>query len=254
MKIFKDRFHNQIAVVTGAAQGIGKAIAERLALEGAQVALFDRNEEELLHTVRAFEEKGISVKRFRVDITEEDSVRASLDDASGPEKRIDVMINCAGIVGPTSRSIKDYSLKDFQNVVGTNLVGSFLMTKYTLPYMLRRNSGRILLLTSIGGKEGNPGMVGYAASKSGVIGLVKAVGKEYAESGITINGLAPAVIATPMNLDTDPETLKYMSDKIPMRRLGTVEEAAAIACWIVSREASFCTGFIFDLSGGRATY
>jgi 3-oxoacyl-[acyl-carrier protein] reductase len=120
--------------------------------------------------------------------------------------------------------------------------------------MLERNYGRILLISSIGGKEGNPGMVGYAAAKSGVMGLVKGVGKEYAETGVTVNGLAPAVIATPMNLDTDTQLLRYMADRIPMKRLGTVEEVAAISCWIVSREASFNTGFIFDLSGGRATF
>lgn len=120
--------------------------------------------------------------------------------------------------------------------------------------MLKHNYGRILHLASIGGKEGNPHMVGYAASKSGLMGLIKGVGKEYAQTGITVNGLAPAVIATEMNENTDPEVLQYMIDKIPMKRLGTVEEAAAISCWLVSSEASFNTGSIFDLSGGRATY
>jgi 3-oxoacyl-[acyl-carrier protein] reductase len=135
-----------------------------------------------------------------------------------------------------------------------NITGAFLITKHTIPYMQVHNYGRILHIASIGGKDGNPNMVGYAASKSGLIGLVKGVGKEFAESGITVNGLAPAVIATEMNQETAPEVLKYMADKIPMKRLGTVEEAAAISCWIVSREASFNTGFIFDLSGGRAVY
>jgi 3-oxoacyl-[acyl-carrier protein] reductase len=111
-----------------------------------------------------------------------------------------------------------------------------------------------MLLSSIGGKDGNPGMVGYAASKSGVMGLVKGIGKEFAATGITVNGLAPAVIATPMNADTAPEMLDYMASKIPAGRLGTVDEAAAIICWVVSEEASFNTGFVFDLSGGRATY
>ena len=120
--------------------------------------------------------------------------------------------------------------------------------------MAKQEYGRILLLASIGGKEGNPGMVGYAASKSGVMGLVKAIGKEYAEMGITVNGLAPAVVATPMNADTDPEMLEYMTSKIPMNRLCSVEEVAALSCWIVSKEASFNTGFVFDISGGRATF
>ena len=120
--------------------------------------------------------------------------------------------------------------------------------------MLPRGYGRILLLASMSGKDGNPGMAGYTASKGGVFSFVKGIGKEYATSGITVNGLAPAVIATPMNLDTAPEQLDYMTKLIPMGRLGTVEEVAALACWIVSPEASFNTGFVFDLSGGRATY
>lgn len=120
--------------------------------------------------------------------------------------------------------------------------------------MEKAQYGRILLIASIAGKEGNPNMVGYSATKAGVIGLVKALGKEYATSGITVNGLAPAVILTAMNKDTDPAQLEYMASKIPMQRLGTVDEAAAIASWILSDEASFNTGFVFDLSGGRATY
>src|SRR6185436_19527498 len=116
------------------------------------------------------------------------------------------------------------------------------------------NYGRILLIASIAGKEGNPGMAGYSSTKAGVIGLVKAIGKEYAETGITVNGLAPAVIKTAMNKKTAPEQLAYMTAKIPMGRLGTVEEVASIACWVVSKEASFNTGVVFDISGGRATY
>ena len=168
--------------------------------------------------------------------------------------RLDIMVNCAGVAGPNAIKITDYSYEDFKKVVDINLNGSFLMTKYSIPHMLANNYGRILLIASIGGKEGNPGMAGYAASKSGVMGLVKGIGKEYAKTGITVNGLAPAVIATPMNLDTHPDTMKYMTDKIPMGRLGTIDETAALSCWIVSPEASFNTAFVFDLSGGRATF
>ena len=120
--------------------------------------------------------------------------------------------------------------------------------------MLKNNYGRIIHLSSIGGKEGNPGMIGYATSKAWLFGLIKGVGKEYAESGITVNGVAPAVIATDLNEKTDPKVLQYMIDKIPMKRLGTIEEVASLCCWIASKEASFNTGVIFDLSGGRATY
>ncbi len=128
------------------------------------------------------------------------------------------------------------------------------MTKYSIIAMEKHNYGRILLMSSIGGKEGNPFMCGYASSKSGVMGLVKGVGKEYAKTGITINGLTPGVIKTAMNANTAAEQLEYMVSKIPMGRLGTVEEVAAMAAWVVSKESSFNTGFIFDLSGGRATY
>ena len=145
-------------------------------------------------------------------------------------------------------------MASFRKVLDVNLIGSFLITKYAVQAMLPRRCGRILLLASIAGKEGNPGMAGYSVSKSGVIGLVKAIGKEYAHTQITVNGLAPALIATPLLLDAAEESLNYLTSKIPMGRLGTVEETAALACWIVSNEASFNTGTVFDLSGGRATY
>lgn len=249
-----NRFENQVAVVTGGASGIGKGISERLASEGARVVLFDVRNADMEKTQQQLREQGLSVSFSQVDISQEGEVKTALSQVVRDFGRLDVMINCAGIVGPTSRSIEDYSFEDFRKVIDVNLSGSFLMTKYSIQHMLPNNYGRILLIASIGGKEGNPGMAGYAASKSGVMGLVKGIGKEYARSGITINGLAPAVIATPMNLDTHPDTLKYMQDKIPMGRLGTIEETAAISCWIVSKEASFNTAFVFDLSGGRATY
>ena len=168
--------------------------------------------------------------------------------------RLDILVNCAGITGPTSVNISDYGAEEFDRVLAVNLRGCFLTTKAALESMLPRRYGRILHLVSIAGKEGNPGMVGYSASKAGMTGLIKGVGKEYATSGITVNGLAPAVIQTPMNSDVTPATLAYMESRIPMGRLGTIEEVASLACWIVSPEASFNTGCIFDLSGGRATW
>lgn len=248
------RFGGQVAVITGGARGIGESIARRLAKEGAIVILFDLSQQELHTTVQGMQQEGLAVNSKCLDISDEPQVQSSLDAVANEYGKIDIMINSAGIVGPTATKITDYSYAAFLKVINVNLNGSFLMTKYVLPHMLKQNYGRILLIGSIGGKEGNPGMAGYAASKSGVMGLVKGVGKEYAETGITVNGLAPAVIATTMNLATDPEMLAYMASKIPMGRLGTVEEMAAISSWIVSREASFNTGFIFDLSGGRATY
>lgn len=249
-----NRFIEQTAIVTGGARGIGLAIAKRLASEGAHVVLFDQLAAELAEAVAALQEAGGSARGEVLDITDEAAVQAAIDRVAAQQGRIDVLVNSAGIVGPTATPIVEYDYASFRRVVEVNLYGAFLVTKYVLPHMQQRQYGRVLLISSIGGKEGNPGMAGYAASKSGVMGLVKGIGKEYATAGITVNGLAPAVIATPMNLDTDPAMLAYMTQKIPMGRLGTVEEAASLSAWIVSPEASFNTGVVFDLSGGRATF
>ncbi len=248
-----NRFKDQVAIVTGAASGIGAGIAERLGREGAQIVLFDADEKSLLQQARVFKQEGLAVQAYVVDVTHAGQVESGIQEVVDQFGRLDVMVNSAGIVGPSATNILDYDVEAFRRVVEINLTGSFLMTKYALKPMVDRKYGRILLIASIGGKEGNPGMAGYAASKSGVMGLVKGIGKEYAETGVTVNGIAPAVIATPMNQETAPEMLKYMTDKIPMKRLGTVEEVAALSAWIVSREASFNTGFVFDISGGRAT-
>jgi len=248
------RFDGQVALVTGAARGIGKGVAERLAKEGAVVILADVLETALAQTVEELNNQGLAVESLLLDITNEDEVKKGIAEIMTSQSKLDVMVNCAGIVGPTATNVTEYSLEDFRKVLDVNLTGAFILTRYAVTAMMENKYGRILHIASIGGKEGNPGMAGYAASKSGLMGLVKGIGKEYAEAGITVNGLAPAVISTPMNLDTAPEMLKYMTDKIPMKRLGTVEEVAAISCWIVSQEASFNTGFVFDLSGGRATY
>ena len=249
-----NRCEGQVAIVTGGASGIGAGIAWRLASEGAAVNLFDTNEVGLLEQARAMKKAGHKVDAFVVDISSESQVKAGVNEVVDRNQRLDVLINCAAVVGPTATRIEDYSVDQFQKVVDINLTGAFIITKYAIEPMVEKNYGRILLITSIGGKEGNPGMAGYASSKSGVIGLVKGIGKEYAKTGITVNGIAPAVISTPMNEDTSPEMLEYMKQKIPMGRLGTIDEVASLACWIVSKEASFNTGFIFDISGGRATF
>lgn len=240
----QNRFAGKVAIVTGGASGIGEAIAARITAEGGQVVVFDL-------AARSQSDKTVF---FTVDVGVEDTARQAIDNVAARYGRLDILVNSAGIVGPTSTRISDYNSEDFQRVLQVNLFGSFYMVKHILPHMLAHNYGRILLLSSMAGKDGNPGMVGYSTSKAGVIGLVKAVGKEYAETGITVNAIAPAVIRTPMNERTAPEQLKYLVERIPMKRLGTVEEAAALACWIVSDEASFTTGFVYDLSGGRATY
>ena len=250
----KNRFENQVAIITGGADGLGKGIAARIASERGSVVLFDRNRSLLDRTANEMKDKGWNVSGYVADVSDEESIQAALSAVQAAQNRVDIMVNAAGIVGPTSTRIADYPTSAFDQIYAVNMKGSFLMTKHVIPLMQRHQYGRILLISSIAGKEGNPGMVGYSATKAGVIGIVKAVGKEYAETGITVNGLAPAVIRTAMNEATSPEQLRYMTSKIPMNRLGTVEEVAELSTWIVSKENSFTTGFVFDLSGGRATY
>lgn len=254
MNILKNRFENQVAIVTGGADGLGKAIAIQLGMEGATVALFDRNPSMLQTTLALLNSNRIEAKGYVVDVANEDMVKEAISQVEKDFSKIDVMVHCAGIVGSTNTKITDYPTEEYDKIVAINLKGSFLITKYTIQKMEKTNYGRILLVASIAGKEGNPGMVGYSSTKAGVIGLVKGVAKEYATSGIIVNGLAPAVIKTAMNENTAPEQLAYMTAKIPMSRLGEVEEVAAMASFIVSKENSFSTGFIFDISGGRATY
>lgn len=250
----KRRFEGEVAVISGGADGLGKGIAERIASEGGTVALFDMNKQVLDKTVSEFKSKGFDASGYLVDVSSEEMVSQSFGQVEAAYGRIDIMINSAGIVGPTSTKITGYPTDAFDKIYAVNLRGTFLMTKYAIKAMEKKNYGRILLIASIAGKEGNPGMVGYSCTKAGVIGLVKGIGKEYAETGITINGLAPAVIKTAFNENTDPRQMEYMLAKIPMKRLGTVDEVAAMSAWIVSQECSFSTGFVFDISGGRATY
>ncbi len=248
------RFNDKIAIITGGATGIGNGIALRLGKEGATLALFDIYKELLQKSVGDFKRMGIRAKGFVVDISDESQVSEAVLQVENEWKKIDILVHAAAIVGPTSTKITEYSTSEFDKIYKINLKGTFLITKFTLRVMEKAGKGRLLLISSIAGKEGNPGMVGYSSTKAGVIGLVKGVAKEYAETNISVNGLAPAVIKTPMNENTSADQLAYMTAKIPMKRLGTIEEVAAIACYIVSDENSFSTGFIYDISGGRATY
>ena len=250
------RFTDQTAIVTGGADGIGKVVATRLASEGAQVTIFDISVTNAEATVGELAESGLRADCEIVDIADEEAVAAAIEAvvARSANGRLDVVVNCAAIVGPTSTPITKVSVEEFERTSRINLLGTFVMTKQAITTMQLNDYGRVLNFASIAGKEGNAGMSPYSSTKAGVIGLVKSAGKEFAESGITVNAIAPAVILTPMVEGVDPAQVKYMTDKIPMRRCGTLEEVAALSCWIVSPEASFCTGFTFDLSGGRAVY
>lgn len=245
-----NKFKNQIAIITGSASGIGLAIAHRLIKEGATVALFDIDK-------KALENEFSSTKHvnlFPIDITNQISIQEAVNHMITKFEKIDILINCAGITGITNTKSHEVSSENVQKVFDLNFMGSFYTTKAVLPHMLQSNYGRILNLASIAGKEGNAGMLAYSASKAAVIGMTKVQGKEYADTGITINAMAPAVIKTAL-VDALPEQqVKYMTDKIPMKRCGTLDEAVDLATYIVSKQNSFTTGFTYDLTGGRATY
>jgi len=247
----KSSLVNQVAVITGAASGLGLAIAKRLAANGIRLALFDLNIE-LLKNVTA--EIQSEQYLYAVDITDENSVRYAVAAATESLGHIDILINCAGITGFTNIKSHQTNTENVQAVFAVNFWGSYYTSKYVLPVMLQQNYGRILHIASIAGKEGNAGMLAYSSSKAAVIGMTKVQGKEYAETGITINALAPAVIQTALVDNMPAEQVKYMTDKIPMKRCGTLEEFADMAMFIVSPQNAFTTGFTFDLSGGRATY
>jgi 3-oxoacyl-[acyl-carrier protein] reductase len=241
----------QVAIITGGGDGLGFALAHTLAAKGVTVALFDRDAEKLSEAKEALGEPCLV---FNVDVTDPQSVQNAVDELGAQTERVDILVNCAGITGITQLKSHEVTLADFDRVMNINLRGSLITFQAVLPHMLRQNYGRVLHIASIAGKEGNAGMLAYSTSKAAVIGMTKVQGKEYAETGITVNALAPAVIRTAM-VDALPDAqVTYMTDKIPMRRCGTLEEFTAIATFIVSPEASFNTGFCFDLSGGRATY
>tara|TARA_B110000196_G_scaffold287758_1_gene272300 strand:- start:630 stop:1382 length:753 start_codon:yes stop_codon:yes gene_type:complete len=250
MNFNSNRYEGRVAIVTGGADGIGKAIAIRLAEEGAKVCIFDKDIELLEKTIQ--EVPGSS--SFQVDISDDSAVSSAFDEVVNAEEKIDIVVHCAGIVGPNAKKITEVDVNDFDQVYAVNLRGSFSVTKYAVMHMEKQNYGRVLLFASIAGKEGNAGMTAYSATKAGVLGLTKSAAKDYAETGITINTIAPAVIRTAMVDALDQWQVDYMTEKIPMKRCGTLEEVTSLACWIVSEEASFNTGVVFDLSGGRATY
>ena len=231
------------ALVTGAASGIGRACAVRLADEGLRVAAADL-QTDLLGKL-ADNVAGVHT----LDVTDFRAVEATVAEI-GP---IDVLVNCAGIVGP-QMPIWEVPLEGWEQTLAVNLTGTFNTIKATIGGMRERGWGRIVNIASIAGKEGNPNMVAYSASKAAVIGLTKSVGKEACTDGVLVNAVAPAVISTPMNADTEPEVLEYMISKIPMGRLGLVDEVADLVSWLASDACSFSTGAVYDISGGRATY
>jgi 3-oxoacyl-[acyl-carrier protein] reductase len=239
----------QVILVTGAASGIGKQIALDLCSRGAKVAACDKNVQDLGEVAA-----GTSMEIFAVDFVNEDSIYSLVTDVEKRVGPLSAVVNCVGILGKNGDKIEDLDIADFDLVYQINLRGAVILTKAVISGMAQRGYGRILHIASISGKEGNPYLVAYSATKAGLIGMVKSVAKEYATSGVTINAMAPALIQSPMTDSFSEKQLTSLKAKIPMDRLGKSQEVADLAAWIVSPACSFTTGFTFDLSGGRATY
>ena len=240
----------QVAVITGGAQGIGLAVARRLVLSGARVSLWDMRRDLLDEAVA---ELGEAASAVEVNIADYDAVAAATQSAEKALGRIDILVNSAGIAGKNA-PLEEYELDEWRRVIEIDLNGTFYVNRAILPGMKARNYGRIVNIASIAGKEGNPNAAAYAAAKGGVIAMTKAVGKECAKFDIAINCITPATAKTRILDELKPEFIDYMLSRIPRGRFVEVDEIASMVAWLVSRENSFTTASVFDLSGGRATY
>ena len=240
---------NQVVLVTGAASGIGRQIAIDLCSRKARVAACDKNMDALKELAQQY-----PLKIFEVDFTNENSINSLVSTVEAQLGPLKAVVNCVGILGKNGDKIESLDIADFDLVYAINLRGAVILTKAAVSGMAQRGYGRILHIASISGKEGNPYLVAYSATKAGLIGMVKSVGKEYATSGVTINAMAPALIESPMSDSFSEKQLALLKSRIPMERLGKSQEVADLAAWIISPACSFTTGFTFDLSGGRATY
>lgn len=241
-------FTGQIAVVTGGAQGIGGAVADRLAEGGARVVLWD-----LDGALAREKAQALGGAAFEVDVADWQSVEQAAAATLRAMGRIDILVNSAGIAGPNA-PLADYDVAEFRRIVEINLLGTFHVNRAVVPAMRAQGYGRIVNIASIAGKEGNPNASAYSASKAGVIGLTKSLGKELADLDIAVNCVTPAAARTRIFDQMSPAHVDFMLSKIPRGRFLELHEAAAMVCWLVSPENSFTTAGVFDLSGGRATY
>ena len=240
----------RFAVITGGAQGFGRASAERFIASGAKVALWDRDSALGEKTAAQLGNGTIAVQ---VDVVDPAAVKAAADKTRAAFGRVDILVNNAGIAGPTSK-VWEYTLADLQHTMRVNFEGPFNCIQALLPGMMTQNYGRIVNIASIAGKEGNPNASAYSASKAALIGLTKSVAKEVATYDISVNAIAPAAARTAILDQVTEEHINYMLAKIPRGRLVTVEEVAALIAWASSSDCSFTTGQVLDISGGRATY
>ena len=247
MNGFDRRFAGQVAVITGAGSGIGLALAQRLKAEGAKVSAWDISDSALQAGSEAYAHQVL------MDQSDERAV----EDATARTVRelgvIDILVVSAGITGPNA-PLTEYPTEAWRKVIDVNVNGVFYCNRAVVPHMAKRNYGRIVNIASVAGKEGNPNASAYSASKAAVIALTKSLGKELALTGILVNAVTPAAVRTAMFKQMTQSHIDYMLSKIPAGRFGTVEENAALIAWLVSRECSFSTGAVFDISGGRSTY
>jgi 3-oxoacyl-[acyl-carrier protein] reductase len=244
MRMNRIDLDGKLAVVTGGAQGIGRAVAERFIASGAKVVLWDRDQALVEETAKAIGAKGVAI-----DVTD----AAAVAKAAEAQGRIDILINNAGIAGPSVKTW-DYPIDTWRQVIELDLNAVYYCCRAVVPGMIARGYGRIVNVSSIAGKEGNPNASAYSAAKSGVIALTKSLGKELAGHDIAVNCVTPATAKTRILEQISQEHIDYMLSRIPRARFLKVEEAASMIAWLCSAENSFTTGAVFDLSGGRATY
>ncbi|HZA02061.1 MAG TPA: SDR family NAD(P)-dependent oxidoreductase [Hyphomicrobiaceae bacterium] len=240
----------RVAVITGGAQGFGRAAAERFIHSGAKVAIWDRDIELARKTSQ---ELGTDVRAFACDVTDPEAVERARNGTLQAFGRIDILVNNAGIAGPTAK-LWEYSLEELRMTMRVNLEGPFNCCKSIVPGMINQNYGRIVNVASIAGKEGNPNASAYSASKAALIGLTKSLAKEVASYDISVNAIAPAAARTAILDQVTEEHINYMVSKIPKGRFVRVDEVAALTAWAASEDCSFTTGQVLDISGGRATY
>lgn len=244
------RFDGHHALITGGASGIGLATARRMAAEGARVTLWDIDAQAL---DLAAAQIGPQALCQRVDVTDEGAIDTALSGAVAQRGRLDILVNSAGIVGP-SEPFWLNTLAAWQRVIDLNLTAIFLVCRAAVPHLSTGGRGRIVNLASIAGKEGNANQAAYSASKAGVIGLTKSMAKDLVDKNILVNAVAPAIVHSALVAQMPPSQIDLVLAKIPMKRTGKVDEVAALVCWLASSECSFSTGAVYDASGGRATY
>ena len=243
-------FEGRTAVVTGGAAGIGLAVAKRLVLSGARVALWDLDAKALATAAAGL---GHGTDTQTLDVADAHAVERAAAATAKAFGRIDALVCSAGIAGP-NRTTWEFPVDDWKRVFDINVHGLFYCNRAIVPEMMKRDYGRIVNIASVAGKEGNPNASAYSASKAAVIGLTKSIGKELAKTGIRVNCVTPAAVRTAIFDQITQQHIDFMLSKIPMGRFGTVDEIAAMVCWLASEDCSFSTGAVFDLSGGRATY